>query len=266
MFGIFKKKPVIDTSTRNWLLGNYEWAMRNCGSDTFLEDVVLVLPTNEFFPDKIQDKTHLVRYVFEKMKKYARMEDWAIEIIEKEDNPNPVVAETLVVSGGPYDPPMDVIFPETEDEPILITYSPELANNTERLVSAFAYDISRIFCSYISEEPPGGEEIFGHNVELTAVFLGFGIILANSAFQFQQYTNIGSQGWSSSSVGFLSQHELTYALAIFCELKAIENSMIDKCLKKSLLPYFKLARNEIAADPKILWRLKNTNKPIKEKF
>lgn len=266
MFGLFRKKAVIDNSSRNWLLDTYEWAIRNCGSDTFLEDVVLVLPSNDFFPEKVKDKSHLVRYIFETMKKYAGLEDWPIDIIEKEANPNPRVAETLVISGAPYDPPMDVRFPDSENEDILIAYSQDITNNIERLVSGFAYDLTRIFCSYIQEEPPGGTEFYGHNTELTAVFLGFGLILANSAHQFQQYTDVGSQGWSSSTVGYLSQYELTYALAIFCELKNIESDVIEKHLKKSLLPYFKRARQELSADSKILWRLNNINSPIKDKF
>lgn len=263
MFGLFKKKPIIDNSARTWLLDSYEWAMRSCGSDTFFENVELILPNSDFFPEKVSDDKQLVRYVFESMKKYAGLDDWPIEIIEKSSNPNPVVAETLVVTGTPYDPPMDVIFPEQDDDPILIEYSLELAGNPERLVSAFAYDLSRIFCSYMTEEPPGGEELLGHNIELTAGFLGFGIIMANSTFQFQQYTNVDSQGWASSSVGYLSQYELTYALAIFCELKKIETNYIENTLKNTLLPYFKLAREELSADKKILWRLNNLNTPIK---
>ncbi len=263
MFGIFKKKPIIEEFARQWLLDNFEWAMRNCGSDVFFDDVELVLPTEEIFPKKISDNKQLIQYVFETMKEYAGLSSWPIELVEKEKNPNPVVAPTVVIEGAPFDPPMDVIFPDNESDPILISYSPEIASNIERMMAAFAYDLSRIFCSYIMEAPPCNEDDMGHNTELVSVFLGFGIILANSAFQFNQYTDIDSQGWSSSSTGYLSQYELTYALAIFCELKSIETDKVEKSLKENLLEYFNLARQNLTTDSRVLWRLKNIHSPKK---
>lgn len=263
MFGIFKKKPLLEDFSKKWLLENYEWAMRNCGSDTFIEDVTLILPTDEFFPKKVEDKKQLVRYAFEQIKNYALMSDWPIDIIEKESNPDPVVGATLVVTGAPYEAPMDTIYPETDDEPILITYSLELTNNLDRLVASFAYELARIFSTYIEEEPPCEEDTYGHNVELVSIFLGFGIILINSAFQFEQYTDVDSQGWKSSSVGFLSQYEMTYALAIFCELKSVETNLVERSLDKNLLHYFIQSREELVSDEKLLWRLRNINSPIK---
>lgn len=261
MFRIFKKKPVIDISSRKWILDNYAWAMRNCGGGSTFEDIELVLPNNEYFPAKSDDRRELVRSVFENMKKYAGLQDWPIDIIEKEGNPNPIVAPTIVVSGAPYEATTKVIFPENDEDMIIISYSLELVNNFERLVSAFAYELSSIFCAYVEEDPPSDVEFLGHNIELTAVFLGFGIILANSAFQYQQYTDVDSQGWTLNAQGYLSQYELTYILAIFSEVKDIDNNLINNFLKKSLRSYFKLARKELKDDPKILWRLKNAIVP-----
>ena len=51
-------------------------------------------------------------------------------------------------------------------------------------------------------------------VDLGAVVLGFGIFLANTAFEFQQTSSGGMTGWGYDHRGALGQVEVAYALAI----------------------------------------------------
>lgn len=49
--------------------------------------------------------------------------------------------------------------------------------------------------------------------DLTTIYLGMGVFLANSAFQFRQWNDSAKQGWSISQQGYLGQSMSGYALA-----------------------------------------------------
>jgi hypothetical protein len=47
------------------------------------------------------------------------------------------------------------------------------------------------------------------------------------------------------TLGYLTEDQFVYALAIFCVLKNIENEEVEPHLKKTLRPFFKMAVKEI---------------------
>lgn len=51
--------------------------------------------------------------------------------------------------------------------------------------------------------------------DLATVFLGLGVITANAAFQFTQWTEASTQGWRVRRAGYLSEPLWGYALARF---------------------------------------------------
>jgi hypothetical protein len=51
--------------------------------------------------------------------------------------------------------------------------------------------------------------------DLLIVFLGFGIFTANAAFRFETVSGGKSHGWSARRLGYLSQEQFGYALALF---------------------------------------------------
>ena len=112
--------------------------------------------------------------------------------------------------------------------------------------------------------PPGGEGFWEPATDLVAIFLGFGIFLTNSAFSFQQFTGIGTQGWSAQTLGYLSQHENAYALALFCQLKAIDTQLAKRHLKRPLQPFFKKAIKETRTDQQALLSLREIEAPMKK--
>lgn len=69
----------------------------------------------------------------------------------------------------------------------------------------------------------------GYKIE----FLGT-VFLANSAFNIHQYTDVDVQGWSLQQRGYLSEEQLTYALAILVALKEIDRAQVDPFLDSKL--------------------------------
>ena len=100
----------------------------------------------------------------------------------------------------------------------VITYDPELENDQQALVATFAHELGHYLMATAASAPPGGWELQELHTDLAAVYLGFGIFMANSAWSFGQFQSAGMIGWSSRTQGYLSEVALVSALAIFQRL------------------------------------------------
>jgi len=96
----------------------------------------------------------------------------------------------------------------------VIRYDPTLLRNPDALVATFAHELSHLLIHTLGL-PPGGEALEEHATDCAAVYLGFGVFLANSARNFSQFTDGAMHGWQSEASGYLSENALVTALAIF---------------------------------------------------
>lgn len=221
--------------------------MRNFGSDIFYEDTNLIVPADKYFPDKIENVNELAERIFSRVKEYAGMSEWQCELQAQDPDVNPMLAPTLVIQNAPRGPAGTFSVVDEGARKIVITYNPSQLNHPEGLVATFAHELAHYLSLVANEPPPGGEELSEPATDLLATFMGFGLFLANSAFDFRQYTAVDSQGWSAKTQGYLSQYELTYALAIFSVLKQVPTAYVQHYLKPTLRSYYGKALREVQA-------------------
>ena len=136
---------------------------------------------------------------------------------------------------------------EDSGESVRITYNPDLLQNRISLVATFAHELSHYLIAAAKSEPPGGWESNEFVTDLAGVFLGFGVFLVNSSFNFRQYTELQSEGWSYEKHGYLSERDLLYALAIFSVTLNIEPADVTPHLKTWMGGDFRKAIKEVAA-------------------
>jgi len=256
---MFKQKPFVDADTKAWIFDTYSWALRNLSSDIFYGETVLVLPTNDFFPDKSSDSEELSLLIFERVKKYAGMDGWECELLSQEQDVNPVVSPTVVIHNSPKGPAgtFSIQKDDLNKNKATITYNQNQVKNPQMLIATFAHELSHYLGATIVEFPPGGEEAWEPATDLIAVFIGYGLFLANTAFTSEAFTGIDSQGWSTQTQGYLSENDLIYAISIFCILKKISISSVEPHLKKSLRSGFKKAMKEISKNKDDMEKLRS---------
>jgi hypothetical protein len=134
----------------------------------------------------------------------------------------------------------------------VITYRTDMLDDPMGLVATFAHELAHYRLSTVTELPPGGREAIEPATDLASVFMGFGLFLANSAFNFDQFQDISTQGWSYSKQGYLGEADLAYALAIFTLLTDTSPKKVRRHLDlnprsdyKSALKDLKRRRDEI---------------------
>ncbi len=122
----------------------------------------------------------------------------------------------------------------------------------EALVAVLAHELAHYLTRTAGSPPPGGDKNREYATDLLAVFMGFGLFLANSAVEFQQFTGIDTQGWRSRTLGYLSEFELVYCLAVFCALEQIDRAALLPYLKPSLIPVYDDCLKDLRSKPKVV--------------
>jgi hypothetical protein len=139
---------------------------------------------------------------------------------------------------------------------LLIAYNPGQLRDSEVLIADFAHVLAHYLGSMSQEPPPGGVENWPHITEVVAVFMGFGLMMANSANTAKIRSCGSCSGPAVERSNALSQYDITYALAIFSCLKEVPTREVLAHLKKSLRPFYKKAAKEVMNKTKELNRIR----------
>ena len=243
MWNLFGKKSLLPENDKYFQIECYRWLLTHFGGDEFFVEAKLILPTKDYFPGNVESSEEAIKAVFEQIKKYAGMQEWPCLLEQQEEDPNIVVGETLLIQGAPSGPLGT--FSYNENNEACITYNPKIASEPIQLVATFAHELSHYLTGAAPEPPPGGWENCEFATDIGATFLGFGIFVANAAFNFRQYSDAGTTGWSTSGGGYLTEAEYSYALAIFLLLKDISPDMAYPHCDTNIQSYLKKALNEL---------------------
>lgn len=243
MFNLFTSKPLLDEASRQWLFDTYDWALRNFDAALFFNHTRLILPTNEYFPGQADSPAAMANLIFDQVKAYAGTRHWPTLVVDQ--STCPTISTPQIEISGALRNPDGVSDPDADDaHRLLIPYNPQQINNPEGMIATFAHILAHYMGQMGQEVPPGGMEFWPQATELLAIYLGFGVMFANSAFTFRG--GCGScYNPHATREASLPELEATYALAIFAVLKGISNSTVTPHLKKHLRGFYKKAVQEI---------------------
>jgi hypothetical protein len=206
-----KPKTFLDASRRDWQFEVFGWLLRNTGGYPKFLESALVLPTEEYFPDRGMKGHAGVAALFRRVRNHAGMEDWPCNVEAARE-------ETRTESEDPNRVPV-ITYQRGALEPIA-------------LVAHFARELGRYLIATFDEPAPGGAAAAEPAIELATVFMGFGLFMANSAANQVKYE--------------LSEGELTHALAMFCLLGRNPAESVDKHLNPHLRKHVRLAALDLA--------------------
>jgi len=198
----------------------------------------------------------MVRLIFERVRLYAGLRHWPFCLLD-ENALQPLAPPVLPPPGaGRALPAGGEAAPLDAPDAPPVAYRLDQLRDPEVMVAQFAHTLAHYLGTTASEPPPGGEENWPHVTELLAVFLGFGVAMADSAHTVKIRSCASCAGPAVERENYLSQYDVTYALAIFCTLKDIPAQQAARHLKSSLRPFFKKAMKDVARRQETLARLR----------
>lgn len=242
MFGLFSKTPLLDDVAAQWLFDAYGWALRHFDARVFFDETLLVTPTNAHFPGRENSVEGMASLIFKRVQTYAGVAHWPCQIIDTlsyaaTDIPQ-LNADGAMTHRGARLTRVDA------HALLMVPYNPHQLSKPESLIASYAYTLAYYLGTLAKEPPPGGADYWPHATELLGVYMGFGLMFANTAYTFK-----GGCGSCYNPLvertAFLTQDEVTYALALFCTLKRIPSEAVLSHLKSYLRPAYKKALRDI---------------------
>jgi hypothetical protein len=214
-----RPKPFLDSARREWQFDTFAWLLRNCGGYPKFLETTLVLPVDAHLPGGMSGHA-AVAALFRRVRDQAGMAEWPCTV-----EPRSVKS----AAGSPGDIPV-------------IRY-PSESSESDSLVATFALELARYLVETFEEPPPGGAPLREPAVEIAAVFMGFGLFMANA-----QYRGVSHQ---------LNEGEFVHALAMFCLLRKMQPESIEPQLNPHLRKYLRLASHDLSQHERGFQRLRS---------
>ena len=241
----FKRKPLVDADTAEWHAHNFAWLVRQFGGSQAFAETKLVLPRPGFFATDGEQGHALAVRIFDQVKHYCAMTDWEVDLVP-DDNP---LAEPGRVSLAMIAPQKHALGTfAVAGNRIQISYVPALLQRPDRLVATFAHELAHCLLATAAEPPPCEADEIEFLTDLAAVYLGFGVFLANTRFEFEVLHDGPLQGWRMGHSGYLPEADLIFALALFIRAKAGEADEACACLKPHLASMLRKALRGLPDD------------------
>jgi len=200
----------VDEKQQLWIEQASSWIVKQFKIQA--GEVVVILPTPEFFPDGYRAREEDVDLLLNRACRYMRVDRQRLELELFSDqsrelrNHLPVFQSSGRGAAGTY--------AKDGAGRIKISISTDHLSDPMSLVAVIAHELGHVLLladGRISTDRKDHE----HLTDLLTVWLGLGIFTANSAFKFSQWSGGFKQGWESRRLGYLTEQMFGYALAWF---------------------------------------------------
>lgn len=232
----FFKSHLVDTEVAEWQFEYFACLIENFSSGVGLPDSELWLPIPEHFPaweDAEVSRGTLSEHIFYLVKEQCGFNESTIfDLVGAKTNKGELLqgGAMIKVSGnvacGTYQYEEKKYGQPTET----ITYDSDMEANPLQLIATFAHELSHALHNRSREPIDIEPELYELFTDLTAVYLGYGVFLANSRFDVSSNT----LGWQTQGAGYLPERDLVFATALFMAIKKIPSEVALSHLKPRL--------------------------------
>lgn len=256
MFNFWRTKDLINEADCEWMFATFAYLLTHFDHEEFYQRSKLIQPTDSFFPGVINDPKSMASAVFNATLKYSGLQHWPFQLQHAplfEKN----TLQLLTQHQNLMKRHSTMALPSLSGSLIInIYYNPQQTTQPGDLAASFSHLLAQHLLLQSQLEPVGGEELFAQNTEILAVTMGFGVMLANSAYAFRGSCArcFNPQAHRQAS---LSEDKVIFALALFCQLKNISNKEATQHLKPYLRRLFKQALKQINHHPEKIAALSN---------
>ncbi|WP_394174626.1 hypothetical protein [Thalassotalea litorea] len=245
-------KPLIDAQSKAWIDDTYAWLERHFSSSDPKLKPRFILPTNDYYPGRVGSVDEMAQSIFEKTGEYAGMRQWPV-VLRCASMAAPPPANTLPhlsFPNGLRGTSIRVVnndFSMQGGQPMVWPYQEPQVNHPQLMIANFAQGYAALLMQHTMDNPPGGPEFRNQTIDLLACYLGFGVMMANTAYQFRG--GCGScYSPSANRQTMLTEQQTVYALALHCVNNQLDSSPVRKQLKAHLQKDFKRALKQVKSD------------------
>jgi len=215
--GLFGPKRPLDIDEWDWQLASFKWLTTEFGGIEKHPANRLVLPNETFFPKTSADPSRKAQQIFEQVKLLSGMGDWPTKLVQGDQMREMTLESGQMLKHDSHAPAGEYQLLKAADGQYYaqISYNPSQLGDPIKLIATFAHELSHYLMSTAKTAPPGGWEVHELTTDLCSVYLGFGIFMATSAWNFEG----SNDGWQYERQGYLNERMLITAM-VMCETLA----------------------------------------------
>jgi hypothetical protein len=245
LFGLFAPKCPIPDYEWEWMLACLRWLEEEFPREGVAIGVSpLVLPNDENFPRISDDFDARAKQLFERTKELAELTDWPTELIGYENISNAQLISPHMMGEDKWSDAagtFQLIPDATHGWIARISYDIGQLRDPSGFVATMAHELAHYLMSTAKRCPPGGWDLHELATDMTAIWMGFGIFLANNAKSFESFTDHDRQGWQARTNGYLNERAILTGMALCVSLRGDNPAEAIPHLKPYLVKGYKLA-------------------------
>jgi len=241
MLSLFKAKPLVSKQEESWLIDAFIWACDNFDGQYFLEQTQVIEPTGQFFPDQVSSVEQMAQTVFKRVRDYAGLQVWPVQLV----NPNQMMPQQIApfkFVGSNRGADAQIVNPPSI--PMSLSYNPNQINQPQDLVASLAGSLALMMVYQKGVMPPGGKEQIPAASDALACYLGFGVMMSNTVYQFKGGCGSCYNPYANRQAA-LTEPQTVFMHALICHFKPQVDG--KKHLKSHLRSMYKQAQKQIKA-------------------
>lgn len=239
----FTRKLIVDADAVDWHVENFAWLIQQFGGVKGVAQLKLVLPKPGYFTADGELGHAFAIRIFDQVKAYCGMADWPVDLVS-DDNPLAAVSNPSLAMIAPQKHAIGTF--GAAGNRIVISYVPALLKRPDDLIATLAHELAHYLLATAKEPPPCEPDEREFLTDLAAVYLGFGVFLANARFRHETFNDGSLQGWRIGRSGYLPEADLIFALALFIVATAIDPEPACSSLKPHLAGMLRRTLRELA--------------------
>jgi hypothetical protein len=247
-----KPKSLIDENSADFIFSTTAWVLQNFDHVEFFKRTRLIAPSNDFFPGRVSSVEEKAKNIFNHTLTYTGLAHWPLELkplhkrkhnsdYQLPPSPEDSLASIQRDSSSKASTANNAA---KADQPLYVFYDPQQTLKPEDLSASYAHVMAQHMIIQSGLQPAGGPQIFTEVSEILASMMGFGVLLANSAYTFRGGCGSCYNAMANRQPA-LTELDSVFVLALFCRLKGITDKEATRYLKKYLRSSYKRALRQI---------------------
>lgn len=252
MLSLFKSKPLLEEDNAEVLLSLFIWTVENFDSNYILNNTRIVEPTSQFFPERVSSIDEMAQTVFTRVKDYAGMTKWPVELVSPQNIPSNQVLPFYQFNGGLRGDDVELSVPPPH--PVVLSFNPNQVNQPQDLVASLANGLALVMLHHVEKKPPVEVDITVL-ADILAIVMGYGIMISNTAYHFRGSCGSCYNAYANRQAA-LNEDECLFIHALVCQITSGSDGASH--LKSHLKSVFKKAKKQVkgmieeSADPALL--------------
>lgn len=238
------QKQLISDEAADWIDECAVFVMQQAGTQAFWQHTRLILPDIQDFPQKVSGPEPMAQYILSRVTQLAGVPHWPWLLVDARQAPGEPPQRLGLNPGERFRQDQPPIVATAATTALQVPYVIDQIRKPQDLVASIAHTCAQHMLWQSQQTPPGGIEYFEQAAEVMATFLGFGIMLTNSAYTYRG-SCASCYNPRANRQASLSESESLYALALFCHIRQEPVATVLKYLKPHLKSSFKVALKQI---------------------